>query len=77
VPAPHLTMVQLSSIQRGYGTVGNCPAVSCASRAALSPASWVAFSLEWNVPLLAGAVGVVAAAVVVTVGVDVAAWPMT
>jgi len=30
--------------------VGNWPAFSWASRAALSPASWVAFSLEWNVP---------------------------
>ncbi len=30
--------------------MGNWPAFSWASRAALSPASWVAFSLEWNVP---------------------------
>jgi hypothetical protein len=33
-----------------YGTVGLCPAFSWASRAALSPASWEAFSLEWKVP---------------------------
>jgi hypothetical protein len=33
-----------------YGTVGTWPAFSWASRAALSPASWVAFSLEWKVP---------------------------
>src|SRR2546421_9818093 len=35
-----------------YGTVGPCPAFSCASRAALSPASWVASSLGTNVPEL-------------------------
>jgi hypothetical protein len=45
-----------------YGTVGTWPAFSCASRAALSPASWVAFSLEWNVP---GAGAVPVAGVVV------------
>jgi hypothetical protein len=33
-----------------YGTVGTWPAFSWASRAALSPASWAAFSLEWKVP---------------------------
>jgi hypothetical protein len=38
------------SATEGYGTVGNWPAFSWASRAALSPASWAAFSLEWNVP---------------------------
>jgi hypothetical protein len=37
-------------MRRVYGTVGNRPAFSCASRAALSPASWVGFSFEWNVP---------------------------
>jgi len=30
--------------------VGNWPAFSWASRAALSPASWVGSSFEWNVP---------------------------
>jgi hypothetical protein len=35
----------------GYGTVGTWPAFSCASRAALSVASWAALSFEWNVPL--------------------------
>ena len=33
-----------------YGTVGTCPAFSCASRAALSPASWVGSSLGTNLP---------------------------
>src|ERR1700730_4914773 len=53
-----------------YGTVGICPAFSCASRAALSPASCAASSLGLKVPA-AGAVpaaGVeVAAGVVVVV----------
>lgn len=50
-----------------YGTVGTCPAFSCASRAALSPASWVGSSFGTNLPgvvveLDAGlGVGVVAA----------------
>jgi hypothetical protein len=48
----------------GYGTVGICPAFSCASRAALSPASWVASSFGLKVP----AAGAVPAA-----GVEVAA----
>src|SRR5438094_8883029 len=34
-----------------YGTVGNWPASSCASRAALSLFSWAAFSLGTNLPL--------------------------
>src|SRR6266550_8514908 len=34
----------------GYGTVGTWPAFSCASRAALSPASCVASSLGTNLP---------------------------
>src|SRR5207237_1850286 len=33
-----------------YGTVGRWPASSCASRAALSPASWVASSFGLNAP---------------------------
>jgi hypothetical protein len=33
-----------------YGTVGNWPAFSWASRAALSPASWLAVSLGTNFP---------------------------
>src|SRR5713101_9306942 len=57
-----------------YGTVGNWPASSCASRAALSPASWVAFSFGTNVPL--GAVlGTVAELLVVVVVAPVAALP--
>src|SRR2546421_3860961 len=39
-----------------YGTVGNWPAFSCASRWALSPASCVASSLGWKVPLLGAVV---------------------
>jgi hypothetical protein len=38
-----------------YGTVGTCPAVSWASRCALSPFSWLAFSLEWKAPPLCDA----------------------
>jgi hypothetical protein len=45
--------------------VGICPAFSCASRAALSPASWVAFSFEWNVPAAGVALGVAVVAAVV------------
>src|SRR6266481_8237099 len=58
-----------------YGTVGICPAFSCASRAALSPASCVGSSFDLNVPA-AGAVpgdGVEVAAGVVVVVVLVCA----
>jgi len=34
-----------------YGTVGTWPAFSCASRAALSPASWVGSSLGTKLPV--------------------------
>src|SRR2546421_610333 len=34
-----------------YGTVGTCPAFSCASRAALSPASWAGSSFGTNLPV--------------------------
>jgi len=65
--------------------VGNWPAFSWASRAALSPASWVAFSLEWNVPegddgVVEGVDGVVevegdaVAAAVAAAVLVVAAW---
>src|SRR5438309_7889280 len=53
-----------------YGTVGICPAFSCASRAALSPASCVGSSLGTNVPDEAADEGLgegVAAAAVITV----------
>jgi len=46
---PYLDRVRVTA----YGTVGTCPAFSCASRAALSPASWVGSSLGTN---LAGVV---------------------
>src|SRR5438552_16524245 len=54
----------------GYGTVGTCPAFSCASRAALSPASCVGSSLGTNVPDEAADEGLgegVAVAAVITV----------
>jgi hypothetical protein len=55
--------------------VGICPAFSCASRAALSPASWVAFSLEWNVPLgVAAAVELLLDDAAPVLGVVVAAF---
>ena len=38
------------TVREPYGTVGNCPASSCASRWALSPFSWVASSLGLKVP---------------------------
>src|SRR5207302_4817312 len=40
-----------AGIATSYGTVGNWPASSCASRAALSPFSWAAFSLGTNLPV--------------------------
>jgi hypothetical protein len=47
----------------GYGTVGTCPAFSCASLAALSPLSCVGSSFDTKVPGVAAAV--VAAGVLV------------
>src|SRR5437868_15079833 len=60
----------------GYGTVGTCPAFSCASRAALSPASCVGSSLRTNVPDGAADEGLgegVAAAAVITVAPQIMA----
>jgi hypothetical protein len=65
----------LAAAGRLYGTVGICPAFSCASRAALSPASCVGSSFGLKVPA-AGAVpgaGVEVAAGVVVVVVLVCA----
>src|SRR2546423_14446786 len=56
-----------------YGTVGNWPAFSWASRAALSPASWVASSFGTNLPELA--LGDVAAAAVLEVAALAASGP--
>src|SRR5206468_8852697 len=56
-----------------YGTVGTWPAFSWASRAALSPASWVGSSFGTNLPELA--LGDVAAAAVLEVAALAASGP--
>jgi hypothetical protein len=67
--ATHLRVEQEPS----YGTVGNCPAVSCASRCALSPFSCEEFSFGTNLPPFGGPPGLASGVAALPLVVFVAA----
>ena len=60
VAGPSRTIGEIAHRGAAQGMVGTCPALSWASRAALSPASWVASSLGWKVPPGAAVLGAAA-----------------